>query len=398
MMEPATAGAEPEASDLPKGEGQQQPSGLTRSSTSRGSQKAAPITSVRELIDHAYALGGKRVRIPRKTLKDIALNSTTEHFADDGLLARIDTLMVGDALLAVPPRLLVALEEAGATELFKGRLVRVLRHALRVHPLFALPRFQGSPAGPAARDLDHADPDTLSVVLKSRASEISAAELGLSAKQLKPSERDRLRVNTVSTVALISSTLAGWTLAEFVSYLQRHLWKESLARPGSPNPRVSMCETAAPEALGVVAEVFTAEADVARRKAAEAERYVADAAARVENLLNRANNADAVVARLKDVVSARESDIADLRREVATLQGQIDSEQRDRVIDRSHHIDEYELLRTRVVRSLGKQIDLLSDGLHAVRNQSYSVTEEYVERALDALSKELHDLKERGDS
>ena len=46
------------------------------------------------------------------------------------------------------------------------------------------------------------------------------------------------------------------------------------------------------------------------------------------------------------------------------------------------------------VRSLGKQVDLLSDGLHAVRNQSYSVTEEFIERALESLSKELRQLNE----
>ncbi|MCK0173898.1 hypothetical protein [Mycolicibacterium sp. F2034L] len=143
--------------------------------------------------------------------------------------------------------------------------------------------------------------------------------------------------------------------------------------------------------------MFLDKAATADRAAKEAAEQAAQAEERASNLLVRVDAANEEGERLRTAIEDKESELSALRARIEALQAQIDAERRDRVIDQSHHIDDYEVLRTRIVRSLGKQVDLLSDGLHAVRNRSYSVTEEFIERALDSMSKELRQLNEEGD-
>ena len=51
----------------------------------------------------------------------------------------------------------------------------------------------------------------------------------------------------------------------------------------------------------------------------------------------------------------------------------------------SHAIDDYETLRTEHLRGLKRHLDLLEDGLHALRNDSGHVTEEYQTGVIDAM-------------
>ena len=360
--------------------------------------KAGKMASVSELFEFAYSLKGKQVRVPQKVLKDIGLTSSAEQFIDDRLREQVASLIATDPLLAVPPRLLVALEERSPTRLFKLRIARLIAAGLRGHPLFAPipPNVESEESRtPFA---DQTDYEALSAQIRIRTSDITAAELGLERDSMKPTERDRLRANAITSVALIASTIEEWNDDRLVEHLQRHLWRDAMAKPGSLRPRVAVTDSSAPEALGIVAQVFLDRAEKANRAAAAAEREATVAVSRSENLLARAAAADEEGKRLRSVIDRNRAEISDLQDQIRALNAQIDAERRDRVIDRSHHIDDYEVLRTRIMRTLGKQVDLLSDGLHAVRHQSYSVTEEYIERALDSLSKELHQLNDEGGS
>jgi hypothetical protein len=66
------------------------------------------------------------------------------------------------------------------------------------------------------------------------------------------------------------------------------------------------------------------------------------------------------------------------------------------LVAQSHMIDDYEQLRTRVIRRLGSEIDLLADGLHALCNGAPEITAEFLERSLSALMREIEYL--RGDA
>jgi hypothetical protein len=61
----------------------------------------------------------------------------------------------------------------------------------------------------------------------------------------------------------------------------------------------------------------------------------------------------------------------------------------------SHLIDDAETTRTHPIRTLKDSVDLLTDALHALRNGSPHVTDEFVERVRDAIDAEIKWLRAR---
>jgi len=76
------------------------------------------------------------------------------------------------------------------------------------------------------------------------------------------------------------------------------------------------------------------------------------------------------------------------------LDAQLEKEQKGRFADEVHAVDDYENLRTQIIRQLSGQVNLLSDGLHALRNGSIAVADEFVDRALAKIDAEVKRLKE----
>lgn len=60
-----------------------------------------------------------------------------------------------------------------------------------------------------------------------------------------------------------------------------------------------------------------------------------------------------------------------------------------------HLIDDHETTRTHAIRTLARQVDLLTNGLHAIRHGSPAVADEFMDRALVALTRELAWLRDR---
>jgi hypothetical protein len=61
----------------------------------------------------------------------------------------------------------------------------------------------------------------------------------------------------------------------------------------------------------------------------------------------------------------------------------------------SHLVDDTERQRTHALRTIRRQNELLDDALHAIRHGSYATAEEFVERALAALTAEADLLATR---
>lgn len=363
---------------------------------SKGAAATSQITSLESLFDYAYSLQGKQVRVPQKVLKDIADGMGV---TDEPLLAslrdHLGALMVSDPLLAVPPRLLAGLENNGAPLRLKLRVARLFDYHLRRHPLFK-PGPVREAEGQSTGSEQPGEFESWLTRARLRATDIAATDLGLSETTLKPPERERLRTNAITAVVLIGSLLEEWGDDRLVEVLERYLWRDALDKTGVHRSRVAIVESAPIEALAFVSKIFLDKVSDAAQAADRARHDAAQAGERAANLLNRANAANEEAERLRVEIEAKRIEIATLQERIEALRAENEAEKRDRIIDQSHHIDEYEVLRTRVVRLLGRQIDLLSDGLHAVRNQSYSVTEEFIERALDSMSRELRELDSKG--
>ena len=95
---------------------------------------------------------------------------------------------------------------------------------------------------------------------------------------------------------------------------------------------------------------------------------------------------------LQAEIEHKDSPIGALEARVADLELQLDNEQRSRFADEVNAVDDYENLRTQVIRQLSGQVNLLNDGLHALRNGSIAVADEFVDRALTKIDAEVKRL------
>jgi hypothetical protein len=59
----------------------------------------------------------------------------------------------------------------------------------------------------------------------------------------------------------------------------------------------------------------------------------------------------------------------------------------------SYVINDAELQRTHALRTITAQVDLLQDGLNALQNGDVHITEEFLERAIGALTAEAATLR-----
>ncbi len=69
----------------------------------------------------------------------------------------------------------------------------------------------------------------------------------------------------------------------------------------------------------------------------------------------------------------------------------------DREIRMSHTIDDLATDLGKLRRTVSQQVDLLTDGLDALRAGRYAVAEEFMERARDSLAKRLAEQESRTD-
>jgi hypothetical protein len=355
--------------------------------------KAADIVSVRDLVDFAYAQEGKRFSIPKGVMELLAQEESRSNLDDpDSITARRQddieharTLAAADRLFAVPPRLLVEIENANPDGQLRQHLSSVVMAVVESHPAFAASEaFRRAVSSPAV------DPDdafrSVTIAVR-RLAEEPPHEGG---PQLSDAEKDRLEGNVITALALFLAFRHGWSKEDFSHRMYHWVWRPAIAKPPIRRPRSLLADARATAALGVVAEIFES-------RSRRAERDAAEEADRATQANRRAFAAEEVVElRDTELAEAAES-IRELQEQVRGLEEAMETERRSRIVDKSHHVDDFEALRTRILRMLDRQMDLLSDGLHALRNGSTAVTEEYLERSLDAFSKELHTLRdERG--
>ena len=369
-----------------------------RSAKSAG-PKASDIESISSLFMYAYAQQGKQVKVPQAVFKGLSaqrsapdpVQSDTPKNDPAADLNTVRALAAADPLLTVPPRLLAAIEASNESKLLARQLLALVTAALRPHPIFRSDKAQ------AALDGVSPDVDAIFVSVSCTCADLTAADLSLAQKKFGPAERERLRSNAITSLALLLAARDEWSVRELVERLELHLWRHSARKPGNRPARVAVTEPPNLDSLAVVAQVFIAKVEEARQAGADSDQR-ALAAERLAALANgRALAADDRVQQHEVELAKRASQIAALEEQIRSLKTEVEEERRDRVIDQSHHLDDYTTLRTRVIRVLGKQIDLLEDGLHALRHGSSSITDEYIERSVHTLKKELGQLKQGGE-
>lgn len=341
------------------------------------------VRTIDGLLRYAYGRSG-RFTIPPKVRDAITDDETL--IVD--LRAEIQDLASQDPLLKVPVRVLAAVDRAKGSLKFRRRCLSAVALGLLSNPALR-----------GVTDLDLALLDDRSgepsELLDKVAQHLPTFEPVSSPEEdrWKDSDRRDLTENGILAVAYYFALQRDWTDATLAKHLQPVLWATSheAAKTSKRESTRALLTEAPPAALGTVSSAWRKETEEADDRSRSADRLRAMAEEERDEARQSQGEAKAVAERLQARLVLLDRQIEDLQQAVA-------EEQQKRHVQSSHAVDDYESLRTRVLRSIDRQLTLLEDGLHALRNGSTSVTEEYLERVIEAFVNQTASLRQENSS
>ena len=294
-------------------------------------------------------------------------------------MRRLRKLAASDQLLAVPPQVLIALASVKTEYTARRRILELMLAALADHPVFLAYRKQLLEPDAEPR-LDARNVSDATQV-------VTYLALGYKeSKSFTADNREKMRVNAVISFALLRVLRDRWPLEWFAESMSALVW--NAPAPETAQEAVAVLVSGQRgDALSQLARHFEGKLAEVGRKLREAEGTAAFQA-------RRASLAEEQQRALSAELDAERQRVAELTSQVVALKESLEAERGNRVVDHSHHVDDYETLRTRVLRQLSEQADLLADGLHALRHERLAVADEFVDRALTAIKKEVAHVRE----
>lgn len=332
-------------------------------------------TSISALFQHAYgeATAGRKLVLARD-LSDLSVDPEASKEEID-LVRR---LAAEDIFLLAPPSLLAGVADLQMNRPVRERVVELILVALVTHTLFEgkIERLVDPRVAPAltGREIsDAAKSFTFDTLDEEETVEIRGAK------------RERLRVNAVTAFELFRVLRDGWTIDQFIDDMGELVWDTPSQPPLRAAALLANAKTAT-DALSLLSRHFES-----RLRAAT--RVIAEARERNEEQARRAEFAGAKIDALTAELRTEQSRVEDLLTQVTNLNTALATEQSRAFVDKSHATDDYEVLRTQIIRQLSAQVNLLTDALHALRNGSTPVAEEFVDRVLSKINGEVKRLK-----
>lgn len=334
-------------------------------------KKSKAVVSLADFIAMAYARKGQRIALKPKTQKLISKNPRL----DGPELDRLSEIARGDVTLAVARQLMLATLEV-ANPVLKSSLHEFVGGVLHAHPAFASDEIRAAlnnlPEGPDVGE-------TLSAVAGADYAKHHALPEKL---RLKKPELATLRANATYCLALWLAETRDMSVEELTGHLFDSLWR--------PTPKVAqndlarlrlLTEIRDPQAVGTACETFKIRADQMSRAAEGARKGEAAA-------LENGRTLNASVEQLKREVQSKEA-------QVAAVERMMEEQRRQHEDSLTHLRDDYEKLRSRVLRRIREDVSLLDEGLHALRRDppKVHVMEDHAERAVARLRGEIRELE-----
>ncbi|UPG68196.1 hypothetical protein [Gordonia hongkongensis] len=331
--------------------------------------------TIAALLDYAYQQGEKKLDLTQTSMHAIKLEPDAEAAEID----QVTQLASNDPLVDVPPKLLSSLAALGAQPVVRKRLIQLVTVALAHHPLFE-----------GRQDVligTYAANTPLAAELAARVNELEPQIVGVAGEEeFTAAKKERLKVNVISAYALLCVLRGEWTSAQFIEAMSSAVW----VRPTQPSVQKTAALLASSKAIDELSQLTAHHSSVLRRAHHELDFSTAEASELRRQSAEAKTKADSLALELEH----QSAKLAESTSQVAQLKQQLADERSGRSVDHSHAVDDFEHLRSRVLRRLSSQVGMLTDGLHAVRNGRTSVAEEFVERALDAIKGEVDALKD----
>ncbi|MEH0820480.1 MULTISPECIES: hypothetical protein [unclassified Micromonospora] len=342
--------------------------------------RAFKPANLRELIEHAYRDPGRPVRLSRNMLSALVVTSGADALGSQWL----SDLARKDPFLRVPPRLLAGAATLTPNDPVRQALIELTHRVLAIHPIYHY-----YVANPTGTDPDQ-PPFVSSAKVSDAAKKVTPDSLHVAPSAYRDAQRGLLRDNAVISFALLWVLQGHWTSAQFIAEMTSAVWSRPATEAvSSADIAVALVTAGEKHALNPLVGHFLVEH---QKLTAQLNQAKDETSAERQ----RADRSESDNLALREAIASERSRSESLAEQVTALTSDIETERTNRFVDKSHMVDDYEVLRTQVIRRLGSQVQLLSDGLHALRSGSTPVAEEFVDRALTAIQQEVARLKELG--
>ena len=351
------------------------------SSEAKAPAKSKPeIETVEQFIAHAYAMKGRKVTLRAKVERACAEEPSLTGEA----LARLARLAQEDRLFAVPRHILLASREVQGYPALRAALRTFVRDVMLSHALFVRPELVA-----AIRNLPEAPLPARALAMVVEATQPAPSNEGEGEGEglaLKPSDFDELRTNSTYCLAAWLADVKSLTLTEMTEALNFALWGPRALRMEHENTKLrELTEIGHLAGVGVACQQYrqqVSERAVLADKFAREATTARERAAVLEGELERATDELAQV-RL-ELERVRSEDLAALNALRETSGHEL-----------AHLRDDFEQLRTRMLRRLVGDVEQLEVGLSALRGTEprVHVIQDRVERVVDALRLEVNKLK-----
>jgi hypothetical protein len=343
---------------------------LTRGVNKRDSP---PVENLEQFIAYAYSRKGQRIALKSAVKKAICRHAKLTEEARSRLLR----LAADDVLLAVPRQLLLSVRDIAGYPALNSEVRNFVRQVLEMHPAFSRPELRSALGNQAD------SPGTETAMAMLVANDFSALPDPKTDKPLKSKDLDELRANAAYCLALWFVETRGLSIVKLNQLLFETLWRpQSLDAEDETMQLRSLTEIRDLAGVGLACVTFKRRADEFAYLEADLRRKLAAESERVSALT------------LKN--EQLRGDLDERDRRLAGLDQALQAERRDHEHTRAHLQDDFEQLRTRLLRRIKSEVNLLTEGLHALRRDppKVHVMEDHAERALDALRKAVKELED----
>lgn len=340
-----------------------------------GVKAKVAIETFGQFIAHAYGMKGRKVALKGKVERAIAQDPKLTF----GEMERVGRLVKEDTVLAVPRQLLLAARAVQGFPALRAALRGFVRDVLLGHPFFNQPGVVA-----ALRNLDHAP--SPAEVLRTLAGSDNQLLPADAASGMKAPEFEQLRLNAVNCMAVWLADVKSLSIAELSDALFIALWRPRATELEHEGTRLrALTEIAELAGVGLVCEEYRRQAT---EKLSQAEMATREAAA----LRDRVQRMEQELREARETIEAQ---AANREASAAAHASALEALKVSTETEAAHLRDDVELLRTRVLRRLKADVDLLELGLEALRRPEpkVHVMMDSAERVADALRKELKNLQ-----
>lgn len=337
----------------------------------RGKRSPKVPSSFEQLIDYAYKKKGRKLSLASKHEKTIAKSLSLS----DEALARLNYLVEKDVTFAVPTQLLLLAHTVPRIRRATRAFVQKL---LLVHPALQDAELQAF-----IQNLDGSlsPQDALAKIVKVDFSGAKEAATGKKAIQAM-----RLKGNLVCCLAVWIAETDGLYVATISELLYRSYWSVKSGHLTEETAQVrALIEVNDMEGVGVACQMFQRVAEECR----------ADAKASMQEagtLRSRLGRAEEKIENMREELEAAKFQFQSKAQQMERLLADANEAARN---EATHLRDDYEVLRTRILRALRSDLSLLEDGLEALRRPVPKVTvmKDVAERVTDSMRQGIREVQ-----